>query len=201
MLRFEREADDRTVRDFLSRQHRAPDMPTTASERLWHHVLFSRDLEATIIRDDDGSPYLLRVYLTGRSPAGTIRTRPAVWLHHFFRSDADREVHSHPFRWSLSVILSGGYIEHRWDRRRRRMRVRTLRRGSVNLLRSSSFHRVQLIDGPCWTLFIAGPRVGVVDGEGWGFLDTETDAYETLNERDRRMRAARSGQAGARHVG
>src|SRR6266853_6456811 len=43
---------------------------------------------------------------TIETPLGQIR------LHHILRSDNDRHYHDHPFDF-VSLILSGGYIEHR----------------------------------------------------------------------------------------
>ena len=86
-----------------------------------------------------------------------------VYLHEFLRSDDDRALHDHPWA-NLSILLRGRYVEH------------TIAAGGVN--RRQTFvagdwrlrwtgriaHRVELTDGPCWTLFITGPRY-----RQWGF--------------------------------
>lgn len=105
-----------------------------------------------IIGDDD--PYLLRWHVVPRNRFLN------VYLHKFCRSDDDRAHHSHP--WSaVSLILRGGYFEHRDGRF-----VRWRPASSLNFLTPKTFHRVELDtdrDGrekPCWTLFVTGPRRG-----------------------------------------
>lgn len=57
-----------------------------------------------IIRHEDGTPYMIRRAIN--TPLGGIK------LHHILLSDEDRDCHDHP--WSfLSIILWGGYFEHR----------------------------------------------------------------------------------------
>ena len=34
-------------------------------------------------------------------------------LHHFLRPDTDFRFHNHPWKWSISFILGGGYVEER----------------------------------------------------------------------------------------
>lgn len=91
--------------------------------------------------------------------------RPRLYLHRFVRGDEDRELHNHPW-YGVSLILVGGYLEERrvWTPEGERVVARTLRPGAVNMLAPHTFHRVDLIDGPCWTLFATGPVV-----QSWGF--------------------------------
>lgn len=103
------------------------------------------------------NPYLLRWFVIPRNPVFNI------YLHHFLRSDDDRALHDHPWA-NLSVLLDGSYTEH------------TIAAGGVNhkqVLDSGDWrfrhtgklaHRIELTDGPCWTLFITGPRY-----RNWGF--------------------------------
>lgn len=96
-------------------------------------------------------PYMLRWWITPRNRWFN------VYLHHFLRSDDDRALHDHPW-FNMSILLAGRYTEH------------TISAGGVNhkkvfaagaiKLRGPRYaHRVELTDGPCWTLFITGPRV------------------------------------------
>jgi hypothetical protein len=63
-------------------------------------------LKKQTIRNDAGEAYLVRRAIN--TPLGGIK------LHHILRSDEDRDCHDHP--WSfLSIILAGGYFEHRPD--------------------------------------------------------------------------------------
>ncbi len=150
-----------------------------------------REFQARIIRNDDGSPYLLRVYLLERENDQERRRRPEPWLHHFFRGDEDRELHSHPFQWASSLILTGGYTE---ERRMPDDRVLTFERkpGRLNFLKANTYHRVRLTTERCWTLFLAGPRVDKPRDESWGFWDHETGEYEHHEARRERLKRARA---------
>jgi hypothetical protein len=96
-------------------------------------------------------PYLSRWWLIPRNRFFN------VYLHKFTRSDSDRALHDHPW-YSMSVLLKGKLLEHqlgadRWIKR------------FVPVFRSARFaHRLELIEGPVWTLFITGPRI-----REWGF--------------------------------
>jgi hypothetical protein len=81
-----------------------------------------------------------------------------VYLHHFLRSDDDRALHDHPWA-NCSILLRGAYIEH--TERGAAVRIAP----AVVLRRSGRMaHRIELLNGPCWTLFITGPRY-----REWGF--------------------------------
>lgn len=85
-----------------------------------------------------------------------------VYLHHFLRSDDDRALHDHPW-WNLSILLEGRYVEHTIAPGG--VNIRTERcSGEMKLRRARAAHRIELVDGPCWTLFITGPTL-----RSWGF--------------------------------
>jgi hypothetical protein len=168
------------------------------ADRLLWWLAQRLNLGGRIIRNDDGSPYLLRLYLTpheddemGRPKKP--RRRPAIFLHYFFRGDEDRETHSHPWTLAYSLILTRGYLEERaenpwwagFSRARWPVATTTRRHGvfTVNRLRGTTFHRVLLDRGPCWTLFVAGPKKKAIRGEDWGFLNKDTGAYISWGER------------------
>jgi hypothetical protein len=102
-------------------------------------------------------PYLLRWFVIPRNRIFNI------YLHKFIRSDDDRALHDHPWT-NLSILLRGCYVEH------------TIASGGCNVaikrvagewklrLLGTFAHRLELVDGPCWTLFITGPRY-----RAWGF--------------------------------
>lgn len=96
-------------------------------------------------------PYMLRWWVIPRNRFFNI------YLHHFLRSDDDRALHDHPW-WNLSVLLRGQYLEHTRDR------IRLRRAGYIVLRRATCAHRIELIDGPVWTLFLTGPKI-----RSWGF--------------------------------
>ena len=132
-----------------------------------------------VIMDRDGAtPFFARWYLVGRQPGavdrnGNLLAEPErsaqlhLYLHRFFRSDHDGELHSHPWRWAVALILAGGYREER----RVGDRVVTIDRkpGSLVFLRGEDFHRVDLLGAESWSLFLVGPRVAT-----WFFWDRVT---------------------------
>ena len=101
----------------------------------------------------------------------------AVYLHKFHRSDEDGDPHSHPWRWSVAIILSGGYREQRLDRRTNTLRTRTMLPGFVNIIRGDDYHRVDLIGSESWSLFIAGPKAS-----SWGFWNIEMRTHVPWRE-------------------
>lgn len=147
----------------------------------------SRQPPPRVIYDIDGtSPYLSRHYLIGlpRMPDGSWpfdargdaregviwKSVVGLYLHRFHRGDNDRELHNHPWKWSVSLILAGGYRE---ERRQGDIVVeRVLRPGRLNWIGHDDFHRVDLIDGEAWTLFLAGPKVST-----WGFWNRATGLF------------------------
>lgn len=80
-----------------------------------------------------------------------------VYLHHFVSPDPDG-LHSHPWKWGLSIVLAGWYLEQR------RFGHRVVR--WINIVNGDTFHRVIVPDqATTWSLFIHSPRV-----MNWGFL-------------------------------
>lgn len=101
-------------------------------------------------------PYLRRWFLIPRNRFFNI------YLHQFMRSDDDRALHDHPW-WNLSILLRGRYVEHTISAGG--INIRTERKaGGIKLRRAGAAHRIELHDGPCWTLFVTGPRL-----REWGF--------------------------------
>jgi hypothetical protein len=114
----------------------------------------------------NGQPYLERYFAAGWSPATHRRhghdrhdpqrdSAPAIFLHHFVASDAAEQVHSHPWGWSASLILAGGYREHRCAPDGTVV-VREYRPGDLNVLEADDKHRLDLLAGDCWSVFLAG---------------------------------------------
>lgn len=97
------------------------------------------------------NPYLRRWWVIPRNQYFNI------YLHHFLRSDDDRALHDHPW-WNLSIILKGQYLEHVPGK------VKLRKRFQIVLRKPTATHRIELISGPVWTLFLTGPRV-----REWGF--------------------------------
>lgn len=122
---------------------------------------------------DGKTPYLTRVL--GPRIFGV---RPM--LHKIHRADSDRELHNHPWEKAVSFVLMGRYREERlghpltnhWMRQDRWV-------DALNIIFKSDFHRIVEVEGPCWTLFLAGKRQEV-DGVEWGFLDYNSEKSARL---------------------
>lgn len=116
----------------------------------------------------DGEEYLLRFYIKHNGKL------PGIYLHKFYRGDKGRDLHNHPWKWSASWILTGGYVEERWDEYFGEIVSEHVKPGSMNFIEANDFHRVHLCDEEkgAWTLFISGPEV-----QEWGFMDRETGDY------------------------
>jgi hypothetical protein len=85
-----------------------------------------------------------------------------VYLHNMLRSDADKELHDHPW-WFISIILWGGY----WEETERGREF--LRPGRIIFRPAAWRHRVHLPEGrQSWSLVLTG-----VKERSWGFW-TET---------------------------
>jgi hypothetical protein len=134
------------------------------------------------------SPYLSRWYLLGapRMPDKSwvfdkngVPKEGAMWnkqsigiyLHRFHRDDDELELHNHPWRWAVSIVLVGGYIEERRGKNDV-VRVRIVRPWRINFIRAEDFHRVDLIEQDAWTLFFVGPKF-----TGWGFWNRDTKKF------------------------
>lgn len=133
---------------------------------LWalHDTLWTlRGSNAGRVISVEGSEYLTRLFINHGNP------EQGAFLHHFHKGDQGRDFHNHPWEWAISFILTGRYSEERLNPETGEVTRHEWKAGDVNTLTKDSFHRVDLYDGGCWTLFIRGPRV-----QGWGFMDRET---------------------------
>lgn len=157
---------------------------------------------ARIIYDRFGKlPYLSRYYLFGAptmpdgsdpynehgnpKPGAIFPDGLGLCLHRFHMGD-DGALHNHPWEWAISLILAGGYREDRRVVMSTRLCDNTAnyaipsaieskecRPFSVNVLTSDTFHRVDLLDGDCWSLILTGPK-----HSSWGFWDSLSGRYE-----------------------
>lgn len=93
-----------------------------------------------------------------------------AYLHRFVASDADEWVHDHPWRWSVAIVLTGGYREERleWFDPATGWFAHIRKLGGwrrINIIKGGDFHRIIDCTPETWTLFIHGRRI-----KGWGFL-------------------------------
>jgi len=117
----------------------------------------------------DGKPYMSRYRVIDLG-----KERGRVYLNHFHRGDEDRELHNHPWH-GVSLILAGGYREER--REGRIVVARDYKPGDVNVICPDTFHRVDLLEADCWTLFATGPVV-----QSWGFWSRVTGDFTPWRE-------------------
>ena len=109
-------------------------------------------------------PYLLRWWLIPRNPVFN------VYVHQFLRSDDDRALHDHPWLFNASYLLDGGYREWLFNNYfngmsgGKRSVFADRQAGDLKIRFGGAPHRIELTNGPCWTLFITGPRY-----REWGF--------------------------------
>lgn len=116
-----------------------------------------------VLQHPDGSRYLTRTVLAGDDCLNNHNGAPVhMFLHDIHTADGDRHLHNHPWRWSVAVILSGGYTERRrlWGIELRN----TYAVGDVNILRPGDYHSIISVLPDTRTLFIAGAEVN-----DWGF--------------------------------
>lgn len=105
-----------------------------------------------VIRPDGENTYLRRWWLRRE------RSKGSVYLHQILRDDDDRALHDHPWH-NTSIVLHGVLRE-------------VFENGGTRLLKPGSFtprvatdaHRLEVVKGPVWTLFITGPVL-----REWGF--------------------------------
>ena len=132
-------------------------LPSVIVDLLWQrmrHIADRREPDVLIGKADN--TYMQRWWVIPRNRVFN------VYLHHFLRSDDDRALHDHPWL-NASILLQGRYTEH------------TIAGGGVNhravyaagaiKFRGPRYaHRIELTDGPCWSLFVTGPNIRT-----WGF--------------------------------
>lgn len=113
-----------------------------------------REPDFVIGSDDD--PYMRRWWVIPRNKFFNI------YLHHFLHSDDDRALHCHPWV-NCSILLKGTYTEHTINAGGVNVHTK-YNAGNVKFRRATAAHRVELTDGPCWSLFVTGPII-----RQWGF--------------------------------
>ena len=108
---------------------------------------FTRDPDVVI-----GEKYLYRWHVIPRNRFFN------VYIHKFVGSDDPRTLHDHPW-YSVSLLLKGEFVEHSFKGVRHIPRF-------IPVFRTAKFaHRLELVQGPAWTLFVTGPRI-----RQWGFF-------------------------------
>ena len=112
--------------------------------------------EPDFVIGNRNNPYLERWWIIPRNRFFNI------YLHRFLKSDDDRALHDHPWI-NCSILINGEYVEHTIAAGGIQYRNHYVT-GDIKFRRAKYAHRVELINGQCWTLFITGPVI-----REWGF--------------------------------
>lgn len=83
----------------------------------------------------------------------------SVMVHRIYVPDFRPDPHDHPWTWFWSWIWSGGYTEEITSADGK-TRLRTHKKGSQHVMRSSEAHRITKIHGVLWTFFVTGRDLG-----------------------------------------
>lgn len=172
-----------------------------AESRWQPHTYYARDVP--VAPGEKPAKYFTRwFFIGGPETEGMENGMSKGWglyLHCFHRSDDSVRMHSHPWRWAVSLVLKNGYVEHRLegapppDPRHLKLSGvevyptpwrKEVRPGMLNFLRGTTFHRVELDRGEAWTLFLVGPGI-----QSWGFLDLATRKFTDWKEFSRMTHA------------
>jgi hypothetical protein len=138
----------------------------------WHRLANSRPPDFIIGGDE--KPYLKRWFMIPRNPI------VGIYLHQFLRSDDDRALHDHPYMFNCSILLQGEYLEHTIESGGIQFCIHR-KAGDWKFRFGPAPHRIELIGGQCWTLFITGPRY-----RNWGFhcVDKGFVPWQTFTKAD-----------------
>jgi len=94
-----------------------------------------------------------------------------VWYHRFLRNDAERHLHSHPWR-SKSTILVGSYTQER------AVNACTIREsywtGQINFIGYETTHRIVEVEPNTWTMMIVSPG----RSSTWHFIEDDGTTTE-----------------------
>jgi hypothetical protein len=123
---------------------------------------------------EDGSLYLTRYYIYRKKYLWL----PSLYIHCFHSSDYDMELHNHGWEYSCSLILKGKYKEE-YRTKDMKVKERILGPGRFNLIKSSKFHRIDLVTPKVWTLFFSGWKK---EGWSWGFWNRDSGLF--MNHED-----------------
>lgn len=125
----------------------------------------SKFLPLREIRAEDGILYLERYRIFGWMPDSKFNWPVSLYLHRFHLPDQDPLPHIHPWSFSCSLILVGGYLEQRIGRDGNLTEIERVP-FRLNVIRKRDFHRVAALRGSeTWTLFLT-----VYKRQTWGFL-------------------------------
>lgn len=99
--------------------------------------------EPDFIIGGEDDPYIKRWWLRREREAGSI------YLHQIIRDDDDRALHDHP--WDCTSIILQGVLREVLPEG-----SRLLTPGTITSRKAEDAHRLEVVDGPVWSLFVTG---------------------------------------------
>lgn len=151
----------------------APNPSTTTETKLeqnrnWIHRLLRRFGGKTIFVY--GKRYLTRYYLWGNGSGTSFE----IYVHHMHATDGFRWLHNHPWKWFISFVFSGSYIQETFNRETRTFGKQHIR--WLNLFRGlNRYHAIrELPNGDAWTLVIAPPKL---KNYNWGYWNDDSNEH------------------------
>ncbi|MXW54862.1 MAG: hypothetical protein F4X44_04335 [Gammaproteobacteria bacterium] len=146
----------------------SPEETSNPSKKSFLNWLLQKTSGKTIYVYDE--PYLTRYYLLGNGSGKSFE----IYVHHMHKIDEFRWLHNHPWRWFLSIVLSGSYWQETLNCRNGKHKHEHIRR--LNLFRKlDQYHAIrELPKGTAWTLVVVPPKQ---HDHQWGYWDTETSCH------------------------
>ena len=136
--------------------------------RLWLHRLLKRFGGKTIYVYD--KKYLTRYYLWGNGSGDSFE----LYVHHMRATDSFRWLHNHPWKWFISFVFSGSYVQDTYNRDTKKSGKQHIR--WFNIFRGiNRYHSIrELPRGTAWTLVLAPPKL---KDYNWGYWNDETNEH------------------------
>lgn len=155
----------------INRAKRTPYFHLPGYMNRWWLVPYAQVIKRKVVCPGFGQPD--ETATDGTGPVDR-RERPIAWrlqqrgiairIHEILRSDLGRDPHDHPWPYT-TVILKGGYHEHRFDDQGYLVSVKWHGPGSILRRPANSWHKLILPEGTTTTtLFITGRKC-----QTWGF--------------------------------
>lgn len=150
-----------------------PNESFDGSNRSWLHRLLRRFGGKTIHVYD--KLYLTRYYLVGDGSGESFE----IYVHHMHATDSFRWLHNHPWKWFISFVFAGSYVQDTYDRRTNEFGEQHVH--WLNLFRGlNRYHSIrELPTGSAWTLVLTPPKL---KDYNWGYWNEEANEHVEDNK-------------------
>lgn len=148
--------------------------------------------------EDPGNPLLQQVLLWSRperlvgqsSCCSERKPSVSVYLQHFLTPESPDYAHRHRWQYMRSVVLSGYFVEFRYQVWPLRSKLLFHRRLSTYTMNHKTIHQVRYWSRHCWTIFVA-----VNASDDWGYYNTLTGRFTHWRQHvKRRVPALETGE-------